>query len=46
MEYWQTILIYWLVIHFLLEFTIFPARDEKLYNSKKLLNSLDTRILD
>ena len=37
MEYWQTILIYWLVIHFLLEFTIFPARDEKLYSSKKLL---------
>ena len=37
MEYWQTILIYWLVIHFSLEFTIFPARDEKLYNSKKLL---------
>lgn len=37
MEYWQTILIYWLVIHFLLEFTIFPARDEKLYSNKKLL---------
>lgn len=37
MEYWQTILIYWLVIHFSLEFTIFPARDEKLYSSKKML---------
>ena len=37
MEYWQTVLIYWLVIHFLLEYTIFPARDEKLYGNKKLL---------
>lgn len=36
MEYWQTILIYWLVIHFFLEHTIFSARDEKLYGNKKL----------
>jgi hypothetical protein len=37
MEYWQTVLIYWLVIHFLIEYTVYPSREEKLYSRKKLL---------
>ena len=37
MDYWLTVLIYWLLIHFLIEYTVYPSREEKLYSRKKLL---------
>ena len=37
MDYWLSVLIYWLLIHFLIEYTVYPSREEKLYSRKKLL---------
>ncbi|MBO7092794.1 MAG: hypothetical protein J6W23_13495, partial [Victivallales bacterium] len=37
MEYWETVLIIWLVVHFLIEYTVYPARVDNLYGQKKLL---------
>lgn len=37
MEYWETVLVNWLVVHFLIEYTVYPAKTDKLYSQKKLL---------